>query len=41
MIEIAPHQADAAAGRARSDGFREVEVRPDLAGRLRVLVARR
>ena len=41
VIEVAPHQADAAAARARSEGFGEVEVRPDLARRLRVLVARR
>ena len=40
VVEIAPHQADAAVGRAREAGFIEVEVRDDLAGRARVLVAR-
>jgi release factor glutamine methyltransferase len=40
VLEIAPHQADAAVGLAGSAGFTDVEVRPDLAGRDRVLVAR-
>ena len=40
VIEIAPHQAEAAAGVARKHGFAEVHVVPDLAGRDRVLVAR-
>ena len=40
VVEIAPHQAEAAAARAVEAGFDEVDVRPDLAGRLRVLVAR-
>lgn len=40
VVEIAPHQAEAAAGLAADAGFDEVQVRPDLAGRLRVLVAR-
>lgn len=41
VIEIAPHQAEPAGELARSAGFSHVEVRPDLAGRLRTLVARR
>ncbi len=41
VLELAPHQARAAAGQARDAGFAEVLVRPDLAGRERVLVARR
>ena len=40
VLELAPHQADRAAAGARAAGFTEVEVRPDLAGRDRVLVAR-
>ena len=40
VIEIAPHQADSAMRLARAAGFAEVEVRPDLAGRARALVAR-
>ncbi len=40
VIEIAPHQSDQAAALARAAGFAVVEVRPDLAGRDRVLVAR-
>jgi release factor glutamine methyltransferase len=40
VIEIAPHQADAAVTAARRAGFTEVDVRPDLAGRDRALVAR-
>ena len=41
VLELAPHQAEEAAGLARSAGFTSVEVRPDLAGRNRALVARR
>jgi release factor glutamine methyltransferase len=41
VSEIAPHQAGPAGGLARAAGFSEVEVRSDLAGRERVLVARR
>ena len=40
VVEIAPHQADAAAGLARAAGFVDVRVLPDLVGRPRVLVAR-
>jgi release factor glutamine methyltransferase len=40
VVEIAPHQAAAAIQLAEADGFSEVEVRPDLAGRDRALVAR-
>jgi release factor glutamine methyltransferase len=40
VVEIAPHQAEAAADLARRAGFAHVEVRPDLQGRLRALVAR-
>jgi release factor glutamine methyltransferase len=40
VIEIAPHQADQATSLAHAAGFTHVEVRPDLAGRDRVLVAR-
>ncbi|HMD46091.1 MAG TPA: peptide chain release factor N(5)-glutamine methyltransferase [Acidimicrobiales bacterium] len=39
VVEIAPHQSTAAQACARSAGFTRVEVRPDLAGRARVLVA--
>jgi len=41
VLELAPHQAETAAALARAEGFADVDVRPDLAGRLRVLVARR
>jgi release factor glutamine methyltransferase len=41
VIELAPHQADAASERARQLGYDEVRVEPDLAGRSRALVARR
>lgn len=41
VIEIAPHQSEAVRGLAEGAGFREVQVRPDLAGRDRVLVAKR
>jgi release factor glutamine methyltransferase len=40
VLEMAPHQAAPLAERARMIGYRHVEVRPDLAGRDRVLVAR-
>ncbi|MGH9302872.1 MAG: peptide chain release factor N(5)-glutamine methyltransferase, partial [Acidimicrobiales bacterium] len=39
VVEIAPHQAAAAAGLAAGAGLSRVEVRVDLAGRPRVLVA--
>jgi release factor glutamine methyltransferase len=41
VVEIGATQAGAVAGLARAAGFVEVSVRPDLAGRDRVLVARR
>ena len=40
VIEIAPHQADAASALAEAAGFADVAVRDDLTGRARVLVAR-
>lgn len=40
VIEIAPHQAEAAIVLAVRAGFDEVEVRPDLTGRPRALIAR-
>jgi release factor glutamine methyltransferase len=40
VIEIAPHQADAAVRLAYDAGFSDVDIRPDLAGRPRALVAR-
>lgn len=39
VVELAPHQADAAMAMSRSGGFVDVRVEPDLAGRPRVLVA--
>jgi hypothetical protein len=39
-VELAPQQAGAAVALAREAGFADVSVRPDLAGRDRVLVAR-
>ena len=39
VIELAPHQADAATAMARQGGFVDARVEPDLAGRPRVLVA--
>lgn len=39
VLELAPHQAATVAGRAARLGY-EAEVRPDLAGRERVLIAR-
>ena len=41
VVEISPEQVEAVLQRARVTGFGTVEVRPDLAGRPRVLVARR
>ena len=40
VVEIAPHQSDAASQLARAAGFTDVDVLPDLTGRLRALVAR-
>ena len=40
VVELAPHQADAAARLARGLGYADVGVEPDLAGRARALVAR-
>ena len=40
VCEIAPHQADMLSDHARALGYADVFVRPDLAGRARVLVAR-
>ncbi|HVB92444.1 MAG TPA: HemK/PrmC family methyltransferase [Acidimicrobiales bacterium] len=40
VMELAPHQSTAAAGMARSLGYVEVRVEPDLAGRPRALVGR-
>jgi release factor glutamine methyltransferase len=40
VLEIAPHQAAAAANLAQRSGFHGVEVQTDLAGRDRVLIAR-
>lgn len=40
VCELAPHQADVLSEQARALGYAEVFVRPDLAGRARVLVAR-
>ena len=41
VVEIAPHQAEDARALAHGAGFGDVDVRPDLNGRARVLVARR
>ncbi|HEX5587990.1 MAG TPA: peptide chain release factor N(5)-glutamine methyltransferase [Acidimicrobiia bacterium] len=41
VCELAPHQAEAASELARAAGFADVEVRADLAGRERALIARR
>jgi release factor glutamine methyltransferase len=41
VVEHAPHQSEAVKGLARAAGFAETETRPDLAGRERMLVARR
>ena len=40
VVELAPHQAEAATVLARRLGYHEVRVEPDLAGRRRALVAR-
>jgi release factor glutamine methyltransferase len=40
VLEIAPHQAVRVTRMAAGAGFASVEVRPDLAGRERALVAR-
>lgn len=40
VVEIAPHQAEEARTLAHDAGFGDVDVRPDLNGRARVLVAR-
>jgi len=40
VVELAPAQAELAAGLAREAGFASVEVLPDLAGRARALVGR-
>jgi len=40
VVELAPNQAEGASELARAAGFASVDVRPDLQGRLRVLVAR-
>jgi release factor glutamine methyltransferase len=40
VIELAPHQAEAGARLARTLGYDEVAVAPDLSGRLRVLIGR-
>jgi release factor glutamine methyltransferase len=41
VVEIAPHQGDPTVAAALAAGFAEAELRPDLAGRPRALVARR
>jgi release factor glutamine methyltransferase len=41
VVELAPHQAETASARAAERGFSAVRVVDDLAGRARVLVARR
>jgi release factor glutamine methyltransferase len=41
VLELAPDQAGAVVSKAKAAGFEQVEVRPDLAGRPRALVARR
>ena len=41
VLELAPHQADRIATAARDRGYEDVEVHVDLAGRQRVLTARR
>ncbi len=41
VVELAPHQAETITAAARAAGFADLEVRPDLAGRHRVLLARR
>jgi release factor glutamine methyltransferase len=41
VVELAPHQADAASRAAVDLGYHDVRIEPDLAGRPRALVARR
>ena len=41
VCELAPHQAGTVAELARAVGFADVEVRADLTGRERALIARR
>ena len=41
VVELAPRHAEDAGGLARDAGFGDVDIRPDLNGRARVLVARR
>jgi release factor glutamine methyltransferase len=41
VLELAPHQGEAAAGLARDAGFAEVLLRHDMTGRVRTLIARR
>jgi methylase of polypeptide subunit release factors len=41
VVEMAPHQAQAAVAAARAAGFSDVRVERDLAGRDRAVVARR
>jgi release factor glutamine methyltransferase len=41
VVEIAPHQAEEVRTLALDRGYHDVEIRPDLNGRARVLVARR
>ncbi len=41
ICEHAPHQTDAVRALAHAAGFTHVDVRPDLTGRERALVARR
>jgi len=41
VLELAPHQGEAVAARARAAGFAEVLLRHDLTGRIRTLIARR
>jgi methylase of polypeptide subunit release factors len=40
VLELAPHQADAASALASRVGYEDVRVEPDLAGKSRALVAR-
>lgn len=39
VVEIAPHQAAAAVGYARGAGLQDVQIRPDLSGRQRMVTA--
>ena len=41
VLELAPHQGDAVAERAREAGYAEVLLRHDMTGRIRTLIARR